>query len=372
MKQELTYWVTLAMIPKMWTKRKNEIYVKCYMHSPRITIIELFENSSLWDELGFDSAERAMFSEARSQLANNSFLVEELLAQGYNIIPIDSADYPQSLKDNLKQGAPSVIFTKGNIQLLKKEAIAIVGSRNANEYSLKFTRNVAHAEVVKNRVVISGFAKGVDRQALDAAIENNGESIIVLPQGIMTFSTGFKQYYKQIMQGKVLILSTFHPKVPWHVEYAMARNPIIYAMAQSIYVAQSDDKGGTWSGVIGGLKKGRDIYVRIPECKEKTANMILIQKGAKAVNMEGTLITENILHTIEKESQDKYEPIIIQYLASGQKTSKEIQSKIKVTWSDAKMKKYLRQLESIEESKVKNRIYFRLKGTISLTLFNFE
>ena len=31
-KQELTYWVTLALMPKMWTKRKNEIYVKCFTH----------------------------------------------------------------------------------------------------------------------------------------------------------------------------------------------------------------------------------------------------------------------------------------------------------------------------------------------------
>lgn len=370
MKQELTYWVTLAMIPKMWTKRKNEIYVKCYMHLPRITIIELFENSSLWNELGFDSDEIALFSEARTQLVKNSFLVEELLAQGYNIIPIDSADYPQSLKDNLKQGAPSVIFTKGNIQLLKKEAVAIVGSRNANDFSLRFTRNVSHEEVAKNKVVVSGFAKGVDRQALDAAIENNGESIIVLPQGITTFSTGFKQYYKHIMQGKVLILSTFHPKAPWSVEYAMARNPIIYAMAKNIYVAQSDDKGGTWSGVIDGLKKGRDIYVRVPECKEKTANMILIQKGAKAVNIEGTVIAEPALSTLKDESTDEYESIIVQYLASGGKTSKEIQSKIKVTWSDAKMKKYLRQLESIEEYKIINRIYYRLKGPMPPTLFD--
>ena len=44
-KQELTYWITLALIPKMWTKRKNEIYVNCFQHVPQISIIELFENA---------------------------------------------------------------------------------------------------------------------------------------------------------------------------------------------------------------------------------------------------------------------------------------------------------------------------------------
>ena len=45
-KQELTYWITLALIPKMWTKRKNEIYVNCFQHVPQISIIDLFEDSS--------------------------------------------------------------------------------------------------------------------------------------------------------------------------------------------------------------------------------------------------------------------------------------------------------------------------------------
>ena len=42
--QELTYWVTLALMPKIWTRRKNEIYVKCFEHNPQISIIDLFEN----------------------------------------------------------------------------------------------------------------------------------------------------------------------------------------------------------------------------------------------------------------------------------------------------------------------------------------
>lgn len=45
--KELTYWITLALIPKMWTKRKNEIYVNCYTHKPQISIIELFEESQI-------------------------------------------------------------------------------------------------------------------------------------------------------------------------------------------------------------------------------------------------------------------------------------------------------------------------------------
>lgn len=358
------------MIPKMWTRRKNEIYVKCYNHTPKISIVQLFENPSWWIEFGLSSDEKTLFSEARDQLANNAFLVEELLAQGYGIIPIDSIDYPKTLKSNLKYGAPCVIFTKGNIQLLKKDAVAIVGSRKADELSLLFTKNVSCEQVANNRVIVSGFAKGVDRHALDSAIEMNGESIIVLPQGITTFGSGFKQYYRQIIQGKVLVISTFHPKSPWSKEHAMARNPIIYGMANEIYVAQSDKKGGTWSGAIDGLNKGREIFVRKPQIGEINANMLLIQQGAKAVDMNGVVVNEGNVPVPTENGVENYEQIIKRCLAFGSKTSKEILFEIKASWTDAKMKRYLRQLSYVEEFKIRNKIYFRLKGSTTPSLFD--
>ena len=54
---ELTYWVTLALMPKIWTRRKNDIYIKCYTHSPRISIVDLFEDASIWDEIGLTQEE---------------------------------------------------------------------------------------------------------------------------------------------------------------------------------------------------------------------------------------------------------------------------------------------------------------------------
>jgi predicted Rossmann fold nucleotide-binding protein DprA/Smf involved in DNA uptake len=84
-----------------------------------------------------------------------------------------------------------------------------------------------------------------------------------------------------------LVLSTFHPKAVWSAGLAMARNPIIYGLADEIFVAESSEKGGTWSGVMDGLRKGRKIYVRKPEPNEKNANILLIQKGAIGVDYNG-------------------------------------------------------------------------------------
>ena len=370
-KQELTYWITLALMPKIWTKRKNEIYVNCFNHSPRITIIDLFENPSYWNELGLTDTEIEIFKDAHEQLANNSFIVEDLLSQGYDILPIHSKFYPKTLKDNLKTGAPTVIFTKGNKQLLQEPSIAIVGSRKADDISLRFTNNVAKKASAMNKIVVSGFAKGVDKQALDATLDSGGKSIIVLPQGIMTFASGFKQYYKAIAQGNVLVMSTFAPKAPWSKEFAMARNPIIYGMASDIFVAQSDEKGGTWSGVIDGLRKKRTIYVRWPEPNETNANIKLIEKGATAVDINGNE-QKNITESLKQET-DIFNSKIISILSGEPMTSKGIISKLNLDWSDAKLKKHLEKMQEIEKTKIKNRIYYKLKDNDSNFLaFKFE
>lgn len=372
-KQELTYWVTLALIPKMWTKRKNEIYVNCYTHQPQISIIDLFEDSSNWEIVGLNEIERTQFEEARLQLANNSFLVKELMAQGYEILPITHESYPKLLKENLKYNAPTVIYIKGNKSLLQEPSIAIVGSRSADAKSLSFTDNIAKKASIDNKVVVSGFAKGVDRQALDSAVGANGKSIIVLPQGIMTFSSGFKQYFKHIAQGRVLVMSTFAPKAPWSVEFAMARNPIIYGMASKIYVAQSDDKGGTWSGVIDGLRKNRPIYVRYSEKGEKNANLLLIQQGAYAVDIMGNSLklSPKEQKTQEQLEMEKLDTEIIEILNHVDMISaKELIAKLHLEWKNDKMKRYLDNMQQVERIKVKNRICFRLKGFVQLNLFD--
>lgn len=372
-KQELTYWVTLALIPKMWTKRKNEIYVKCFTHVPQISIIELFENKNCWSELGLSETEIAQMEEACNQLANNSFMVEELQNQGYHIIPLRSDEYPKTLKKNLGTSAPTVLFTKGNLALLQQPSIAIVGSRKADGISLSFTDNVARKASSERKVVVSGFAKGVDRQALDSALSANGQSIIVLPQGITTFASGFKQYFKTIAQGNVLVISTFAPKAPWCVEFAMARNSTIYGLASEIYVAQSDEKGGTWSGVIDGLRKKRKISVRWPETGEKNANILLIQKGAAAVDLMGNSIniSPEDAKTPEQEENDNINEKILVYLNKHEKaSSKDILSLLKLDWTDNRMKKHLETIKEVEKIKIKNRIYYQLKEKVSNDLFS--
>lgn len=356
MNKEAAYWIALAHLPRWGHLKINNLIIKFY-HENKLSIEDFFQLSENdWkNQYGIEYKEVEDLKKAKAELANNAFLAESLNNEGYELIPITSPEYSKTLKDNLKAAhAPALLYVKGNKQIMQEKSIAIVGSRNATDKSLEFTDNIAKLASKEYKVVVSGFAKGVDKQALDSAINYKGQSIIVLPQGIMTFGSGFKKYYKQIVDGDVLVLSTFFPKAPWKAELAMARNPIIYGLASEIYVAESSDKGGTWSGVVDGLRKNRKIYVRKPDSNENNANNLLIQKGAIAVDFNGNPLLDyksTITEVNQLSLNDptvNYENKILDLLKTGEYSVKDIIKKLQLTWSEKKLRDYLKSKKEVE------------------------
>lgn len=355
MEREAAYWISLAHLPKWGYGKINRLIIK-FFHEEKILIDEFFNlPESRWSSIySLNSDEISDLRKAKSDLPNNAFLAENMLSQGIDLIPITNPMYSKTLKNNLKASySPPLLYIKGSKQILQEQSIAIVGSRNALVKSLDFTDNIAKSASKDYKVIVSGFAKGVDKQALDSAIKYTGQSIIVLPQGITTFNSGFKTYYRQIVEGDVLVLSTFHPKSVWSAGLAMARNPVIYGLADEIFVAESSEKGGTWSGVVDGLKKGRKIYVRCPDLHEKNANQLLIQMGAIPVDFIGMeiieeKITAKITSTKSLVTPENIEEKILKIFNGAPLSATEILKKTKLDWSAKKLTSYLQNLNNIQ------------------------
>lgn len=382
-----TYWIAVAHLPKWSVERTNRFIIQI-IHENKLSWADFFAlDKKGWKELfAFTDKELADLEYAKSDMPRLAFIAEQLQNEGFQIIPINSPDYPVVLKENLKiKSSPPVLYIKGRKGLLQEDAVAIVGSRKAGDKALLFTDHVAKKSVKEFKVVVSGFAKGVDKQALDSTIEANGKSIIVLPQGILTFQSGFKKYYEPIVNGNVLVLSTFFPKAGWDVGLAMARNAYIYGLAKEIYVAESDSKGGTWEGAMDGLKRGRKIYVRNPEPREKTANLMLIDMGAVPVNMDGDMAPSKINasshlfdHTemnVVNESATTYgfekrniEEEILEFLNKGTFTSKEILLGLKLDWDSRKLTGFLKKNPNVKTLAGKPAKFTRT-DVISPTLF---
>ena len=377
MKNESTYWIALAHLPRWGYGKINSLIVK-FFHEEKISVEEFFNlPESEWsDKYQLDAKSIFDLHNAKTELPNNAFLAENLSSQGYEMIPITSPEYSKTLKQNLKAAhSPALLYVKGNKKILGERSIAIVGSRAAENKSLEFTDNVAKTASKDFKVVVSGFAKGVDKQALDSAIKYRGQSIIVLPQGIATFSSGFKTYYKQIVEGDVLVVSIFHPNAGWSAGLAMSRNPIIYGLADEIFVAESSEKGGTWSGVIDGLRKGRKIFVRRPEPNEENANELLIEKGAIPVDFHGIEEVRNLetdklafgkredIDIEESESSiEFFDEKILEVFNGKSLSAKEILEKSKLDWPPKKLISHLKKMNQIEMIKKARKNEFKLKN----------
>lgn len=85
------------------------------------------------------------------------------------LINIVDSKYPESLKRIYDP--PITLFTKGNIKLLEKVAIAIIGCREASAYGLCMSKKMSYELASKNIVIVSGMAKGIDGMAHIGAIK---------------------------------------------------------------------------------------------------------------------------------------------------------------------------------------------------------
>jgi len=377
--KDAAYWIAFAHLPKWRYSRLNELLYKIYKEN-NLTLEDFFGFSDLerTDKFDLNEKESEDIIKSKKELPNHAFLAENLSNQGFELIPVISSGYSETLKSNFKEGySPVLFYVKGNKKILKEKSVAIVGSRNANEISIKFTDNIAKKASNEFKVIVSGFAKGVDKQALYSAIKYKGQSIIVLPQGVLTFGSGYKEYYKPIVEGNVLVLSAYHPKTPWRAELAMARNALIYGLADEIYAAESGETGGTWSGVIDGLRRGRKIFVRQPESNEKNANELLIQKGAVAVDMNGDeiksvyeKISSTGVTTLVKDSSFNLDEKIKLYLNGKSLSAKELKAKLNLDWTTNKLSNYLKKLPFIKFHKGKKSIRYVVNEQWSM--FNGE
>lgn len=282
--REQACWLALVFESGLTTRAVNDILVAwCYQQKQNLQAF-FAADSQRWAEicnLGPDALQK--LERAREKLAAQAFLVEQLANASISLLTIFDEAYPRFLKTALKRNqTPPILFYCGDLRILERRTIAIIGSRNASERGLAFTRETARYLAGQGANVISGNARGVDQAAYDGAVGGDGYTTVVLPHGIRKLSgVKMRGLRPKIEAGKVLLLSQFHPDAPWVVSRAMERNKVVTGLAQIVIVAESDTKGGTWDGAHGALAQKRPLYVCQMDAPALPGNSALLQHGAR-------------------------------------------------------------------------------------------
>lgn len=186
-------------------------------------------------------------------------LEENLKLNGIGFISIKDSKYPSSLRKISEP--PYVIFYKGNIDLLNKRRVAIVGSRKNSIYGERATRVIAK-ELAKNDIcIVSGGALGIDTVAHDETLKNNGDTIAVLGCGIdIVYPYRNKNLFKTIEE-KGLMISEFLPGTKPYSYNFPRRNRIISGLSEIIVVTEATKKSGSLITVNCALDQGKEVIV---------------------------------------------------------------------------------------------------------------
>ena len=209
--------------------------------------------------------------------------LESLFSRGIWAVTRVDQNYPARLRDTLKQHAPTVLFGAGEIRLLRKAGIAVIGSRNIDETGSAFAREIGRRAAAAGLPVVSGGARGTDRLAMDGAMEADGQAIGVLADSLE--ATIRKSDVRELLlDGRLTLLTPYAPAAGFSIGAAMGRNKVIYGLADFAVVVSSDfQTGGTWAGAVEALKAHWcPVFVRDGSEVPK-GNRELIKLGASAL-----------------------------------------------------------------------------------------
>ena len=186
------------------------------------------------------------------------------------------AHYPERLKHCLD--GPILFFQDGNIDLVNKKIISIVGTRKITTYGTAFCEQLIAALAPINPVIVSGFAYGVDICAHKAAISNGLQNIACLAHGFtQIYPKTHKKYMTRILENGGFI-SEFWSTDRFDRSNFLKRNRIIAGMSEATIVIESAEKGGSLVTADIANSYNRDVFAvpgRTNDSQSAGCNMLL-------------------------------------------------------------------------------------------------
>ncbi|EHM55847.1 DNA-processing protein DprA [Cardiobacterium valvarum] len=215
--------------------------------------------------------------------------LEKWQRAGLCILTRADSDYPQRLKKHLGASAPPFFHAIGNLALANPpQALAVVGSRNADPADIKITADLATRAAQAHITITSGGARGVDEAAMRAALDAGGYSVGILADSLLRASTD-RKWRTALQAGQLLLLTTCHPEAAFNSGNAMARNRYIYTMSDAAAVIHAGPKGGTISGAGENLKHHWvPLWVK-PSDDPTAANATLVAQGGHWLPADGDI-----------------------------------------------------------------------------------
>lgn len=163
--------------------------------------------------------------------------------------------YPRLLAE--LDDAPPVLIAKGDVRLLDRQLVAMVGARNASAAACRFARTLAHDLGVQGAVVVSGLARGIDSAAHDGALETG--TIGVIAGGIDVVYPPENEARQRALFERGLVLAEMPPGTEPRARHFPYRNRIIAGLSLGTVVVEAAPRSGSLITARLAAEAGRDV-----------------------------------------------------------------------------------------------------------------
>jgi DNA processing protein len=205
-----------------------------------------------------------------------------VVAQGATVLTFGCAAYPERLKEIYDP--PPVLWVRGDVALLARPSIAVVGTRHPSPYGLGMAEMLSRDLAVRRLVIVSGMARGVDSAAHRGALAARMPTVAVWGTGIdVVYPKENKKLAEEILAGGGTIVSELPMGTFPAPQNFPRRNRILSGLSIAVLVVEASENSGTRVTARCAAEQNRDLYAVPGNVTNKgswTPNT-LIKQGAK-------------------------------------------------------------------------------------------
>lgn len=229
--------------------------------------------------------------------------LENLHKENIQVITIQDPNYPKLLKET--HHAPFILYYKGNLQQLNKQAIAIVGSRRATQYGRQVVEKLTEELLLQDLLIVSGLALGIDSLAHITCVNNRKPTAAVLGSGLDNqnlYPATNRALANGILANDGIIISEFPIGTMPLKHHFPLRNRIISGLSLGTIVIEAGESSGALITAKYALEQNREVFAvpgNITNPMSIGTNNI-IKQGAKLIQSVEDIFDELNLQEIKQ------------------------------------------------------------------------
>lgn len=153
------------------------------------------------------------------------------------------------------------IYASGDLPLLDRPVVSIIGSRNASDLGRRNAKRLAEALAREAFVIMSGLAVGIDTAAMEAALAAGGRVIGVIGTSLEEAYPAVNAELQERVYREGLLISPFSPESPVSKGNFPFRNRVMAAASDVTVVLEAGERSGTRHQVKACVEMGRKVFL---------------------------------------------------------------------------------------------------------------